>query len=373
MIIVLLTTCFLAPPLTAKLPGKPLHLMLSNHGQRLWITYLEGSFSLNLGSLSNQGFKRVALPAETKWVVPHPDKDLLYLGTDSALLTIDIKTEAKSSIPISWNETYPPPAWRPGTLSGDLLFIPSLDGVHIMTLQGDHKFLAFDRLPNLNPNSVQLPEIVLLGKKPVWFAAQTVYQHENQKLVRSEMPPTHSMEQAIPILGLKGELDWFIHGGNQGDLSSFGWRIRNRKLSERGILTRFAQDIGKGRVFFTTVSNQVSSHLYASLWGKRVFKLWVAVQKDSKWSLIEEREIHLKKGEGTFGVFWPGDGNGDGFLDMVVCDKRQGFKLYASRPDGRFEESGKDLGSVPDELMFLKHGLAWAYQRSNGWELHWQK
>ena len=378
MINIILILALQFPTWQLKGPQKPISMIAGNKGQTLWIICQESGNLPQLFCTLDKKLVRLDLPSDTRYIIVHPEQDTLFSISPTCIF--QWHPQDNPLVPTKLFDLDLPkqnhPTWLPGFFEENRFLLPFQNGILVLNyakvpvIQQWFPMAPIKQKRELNNSSWLFPQVAMLNHVCYWTSEDTLFHLRGNTLVKSEFPSVFPMENQIPILGME-EPTWFIYGGNQGDLDSFGWRIKNGGIAEKGILTRFSQDPGADRICFTTVSNQVSSHLYSSLVGKRFFTLWVIEKKSGEWKIIQEKEFGLKKEDGLFGIFWPGDMNDDQLLDMVISDRKDGFRVYLSDHKSGFSNQGTDLGATPSQLFNLSNGFAWAYEGPDGFDIHW--
>jgi len=366
----------LSTPFSLQGDAEPVHLMegVVKEGRRVvWIVRQAEGRHLQLWRMDGR-VHQVGIPEHTQYVVPHPDEDALFFVKRNKILKRSFQGEKwldETLITCSLS-VEPLPTWIPGFYCGSRLFLPSRDKVVIVA---DDQSGAFKEYPfkeheasyGFNGSEYSFPHPITRGRSTYWTDNHDVYSL-SPKIESHPFPSLGVMERAIPILRKPG-FDWFVFGGERGDLDSFGWQIKGQETKGDGILTRFAQDPSGQQIFFTTISSRVSSHLYASMMGKKYFTLHVFEKRKGQWVRVQEEEFALKKGKGLFGIYWPGDWNGDGLIDMVVSDKSRGFRVFPGVLKRGFSLDSKSLGKPPEKILSLGEGFAWSEQKGGNWVL----
>jgi hypothetical protein len=359
--------------------GPPIHAMTGNHGKNLWIIRTAKDSSQELWHTSGLYVQKIDIPGTTDYFIPHPVKNVFFTVRHGEVLiwkpvagqfqptSLGQLTLKKNRIPI----------WRIGYWINHTLFLPGNSGMTLFFTQKHSKtpvLFPYKLSPPDKPDMTTmeaLPAVIQSHNSVWWLGGSTLFQYQNQRIQTTPLYRSSSMGRVIPLLQ-QNETDWFIFDGKQGHLKSFGWRIIPGEQSQSGILTRSAQDPGRGRICFTTISNQVSSHLFASVTGKKSFTSWVCEKEDASWKRVYKKEFSLKDTQGLFGINWPGDVNGDNLLDMTVSDKKNGFRVFLSVKGSGFSPEPATLSrSVPENLLELDHGFAWIVSTNSSWNLFW--
>ncbi len=345
--------------------GEPVVLIPGNKSI-LWVITVNDSGEQTLWRYDS-GLQKVPIPQDTQYVVPHSERDELYIvGKKRVALRTYHGSTVKETLWFSGDlpiETLP--RWQVGKAQLDRVILATTRS--IVTIQDGkaavfpHRLAADHKL--MKQTEWIFPNFVEINGKIHWSDQHFLYSLSvNNK--KEAYPQLGAMEKAIPVLFQTGT-EWFFYGGDRGDLDSFGWRVGH--LRGDGILTRFAQDPAHGRIYFTTISNKVRSHLYASVVRKRFFQVIALEKRGDQWYQVYEKEFGFKKGRGLLGVYWPGDWNGDGWLDMAICDKSSGLRvLLADRHHG-FQSNPLKIGQQPRRFFPTRHHFFWLTKDEGSW------
>jgi len=353
----------------------PVHLMQGcNHGksQVTWIVRQTELGPPDLWRMS-EALTKVCIPGSAQYVIPHPDEDTLFIVELDRILKWQFTDNEKKEV-ILLNQAIPIenlPSWIPGFYFGSSLYLPTQGKMVVYDLNDSLRQFKYQHniaSDQTNETNCSFPQPIQLAGQVYWSDKQNVYSL-SPEWHQIPYPTLGVMERAIPVFS-KQPINWFVFGGQRGDLDSFGWRLLDQEVAGTGILTRFAQDPTGDRFFFTTISNRVSSHLYASIMGKKYFILHVFEKKSGQWVRVQKKEFSLKKGTGQFGIYWPGDWDGDGLIDMVISDKRHGLRVFPAIKGRGFSEEPRSLGDPPQKLFSFGNSFAWSERKGSTWVIH---
>jgi len=189
-------------------------------------------------------------------------------------------------------------------------------------------------------------------------------------------PVVRNMERAVGLV-TDDQVFWLIHGGERGELDSFGWRLQdaegNALARGSGILTRFDWHGESQRpgLAIWTVSQKISSQLYAAIAGRRTFYGQHLRWRDGRWQPSASLELKMGKGKGekAFELNWTAEVNGDGEPDLVAVDEKSGVRVFASESKSTLAEEAVEFGDAPERLLTRGHEVFLAQKTGSGWTL----
>ena len=376
------------------LPGSaPPVFLAGTEGQYLVLRQPDGALP-QWWSVRNGNAQEVNLPRDARVAAPLPD--------GSGILVI----QANRAQRFGWDDGRWGPNGNPKVFEGALSQVqPRLDSAFLQV--GDRWLLPVFAQDQLLILECQ-PEVALVGKVALpelrrhsaWSTGEVTYvaprpmagqdgfawmwgnqfirwrlNAPNEVQVQ-DPPPVQNMERAVGLVA-DGQTFWLVHGGQRGELDSFGWRLLDGKggtlAQDSGILTRieWLADSKRPGLAIWTVSQKISSQLYAAISGHRTFSGQRLQWRDGRWQKLAALDLKMGKGKGdsAFALIWTASVDGDNDPDLVAVDEKSGIRAYRGLPEGKVADDEVELGNAPDGILIFEGRLFLANEAGSGWQV----